>query len=69
MYYVADIFASAIQYENRTGLCEMVLSDGWKEDPIQCLHDFAYDIGVFIDDYDAKSTVSNLLIRSDIAIR
>ena len=43
MYYVADIFAGAIQYENRTGLCDMVLSDGWKEDPIQRLHDLAYE--------------------------
>ena len=69
MYYVADIFASAIQYEQRTELCEMVLSDGWKEDPIKRLHDFASKVGVYIDDYDAKSTVSHLLIRSDIAIR
>ena len=69
MYYVADIFATLIQYEQRTDLCKIVMSEDWKKDPIKCLHDVAYNTGVFLSDYDAKGTVSNVLIRSDVAIR
>lgn len=52
MYYVADIWATGIQYGHRTKICEMVLSDDWKTDPIKELHDFAFNISVFVGGYD-----------------
>ena len=72
MYYVADIWATGIQYGNRTDICDMVLSDDWKNDPekrIKLLHDFAFKKGVSIHDYDASDNVKNILLRSDIFIR
>lgn len=72
MYYFADIWATGAQYGHRVEMCNMVLSEEWKNfnSSINLLHDFAYHtVGVFIDGYDAKSTVTNIMIRNDIFIR
>ena len=70
MYYVADIWATGVQYGHRVEICNMVLSEEWKTDPIKLLHDFAYDkVGVFFGGYDVTATISYLPIRSDIFIR
>ena len=70
MYYVADIWAAAAQYGHRVEMCNMVLSEEWKTDPIKLLHDFAYfNVSVFIEGYDASSNIGHTPIRSDLFIR
>ena len=70
MYFVADIWATGAQYGHRVEMCNMVLSEEWKTDPIKLLRKFSWDtIDVKIDGYDVKSTITNTPVRSDLFIR
>jgi len=70
MYYIADIWATGAQYGHRVAMCNMVLSEEWKTDPIKLLRDFSWNtVGVFIDGYDASSNIGNLPVRTDLFIR
>jgi hypothetical protein len=73
MYYVADIWATGVQYGHRVELCNMVMSDDWKNDPvkrIKLLHDFAYTtVGVFVDGYDVSATLTDTLMLPDRSVR
>ena len=54
MFFIADVFTMYVQYGSRTQLCDKLLADDYKSDPIKAVAKLASDRGVHFADYDAE---------------
>jgi len=73
MYYVADIWATGVQYGHRIEICDMVLSEDWKTNAtkrIELLHDFAWNnVSVHLSGYDVTSIIGRTPVSTSTFIR